>query len=72
MSVAGGPVVETATVSAGHDGRAELVVYLRHVNGATSTISLDEEALGALFAAGTVTSVDDLPGRSWADLTSTR
>jgi hypothetical protein len=69
--VEGGPVVEAATVCPGHDGRAELVVALRHPNGATSTISLDEDALGELLASGVVTSLDDLPGRRWADLTTT-
>ena len=68
----GGAVVETATVGPGHDGRAVLVVGLRHPDGATSTISLDEEALGALLAEGTVTSVEDLPGRRWADLIAAR
>lgn len=66
--VALGPVVETAAVGAGHDGRAELVVALRHANGATSTLSLDEEALADLLAGGSVTSIDDLPGRRWSDL----
>jgi hypothetical protein len=67
-----GPVVEAATVGPGHDGRAELVVSLRHPNGATSTISLDEDALGALLASGAICSLDDLTGRPWADLTSIR
>jgi len=66
-----GPVVEAATIGAGHDGRAELVVALRHPNGATSTISLDEEALADLLATGALTSIDDLPGRRWADLSTT-
>ena len=72
MSDDSGAVVETATVGPGHDGRAVLVVRLRHPDGAASTISLDEEALGALLAEGAVTSVDDLPGRRWADLYPTR
>ena len=65
-----GPVVETATVGPGHDGRAELVVSLRHANGATSTISLDEDALGELLASGAVSSLDDLPGRRWSELST--
>jgi hypothetical protein len=68
----GGPVVEEATVGPGHDGRAELVVVLRHVNGATSTISLDEAALDELLASGAVSSLDDLPGRRWAELSTIR
>ncbi len=63
-----GPVVESATVGPGHDGRAELVVALRHHNGATTTMSLGEDALTGLLASGVVTSLDDLPGRAWSDL----
>jgi hypothetical protein len=63
-----GPVVETAFVGPGHDGRAELVVSLRHPNGAHSTISLDEEALAGLLARGAITSLEDLTGREWSAL----
>jgi hypothetical protein len=61
-----GPIVTSTAIGPGHDGRAELVVTLRHPNGATSTISLDEEALGALLARGDVATLDDLVGRPWA------
>jgi len=71
-SDASGPVVQGATVGAGHDGRAELVVSLRHPNGSTSTISLDEAALDELLSSGAVTSLDDLPGRRWAELSTIR
>jgi hypothetical protein len=67
---ASGPVVESASVGPGHDGRAELVVALRHPNGARSTISVDEEALADLLARGVITSLDDLTGRDWAELTA--
>jgi hypothetical protein len=72
MSTDGGPVIETATVGPGHDGRAELVVAQRHANGANSTISLDEDALAELLASGAVSSLDDLPGRRWAELSPVR
>ena len=65
-----GPIVESATVGPGHDGRAELVVVLRHPNSATSTISLGEEALADLLASGSVTSLDDLAGRHWSELSA--
>lgn len=68
MSAPAGPVVVSTAIGPGHDGRAELVVTLRHPNGATSTISLDEEALGALLARAEVASLDDLVGRPWAEL----
>lgn len=67
-----GPVVTDATVGPGHDGRAELVVSLRYANGATSTLSLDEDAVGELLSSGAVTSLDDLPGRRWAELSTNR
>jgi hypothetical protein len=68
VTPAAGPVVESASVGPGHDGRAELVVSLRHANGATTTISLDEEALAGLLASGVITSLDDLPGRTWSEV----
>lgn len=69
MTTPAGPVVESASVGAGHDGRAELVVSLRHPNGASSTISVDEEALADLLGRGVISSLEDLPGRDWAALT---
>lgn len=68
-AAARGPIVTAAAIGPGHDGRAELVVTLHHPNGAASTISLDEEALTALLARAAITSLDDLPGRRWPDLT---
>jgi hypothetical protein len=69
VTIVAGPVVESASVGPGHDGRAELVVSLRHPNGAHSTISVDEEALADLLGRGVITSLDDLTGRDWSELT---
>ena len=69
MTTPAGPVVESASVGPGHDGRAELVVSLRHPNGSHSTISVDEEALADLLGRGVITSLDDLTGRDWSELT---
>jgi hypothetical protein len=66
--VSGGPIVESASVGPGHDGRAELLVSLRHPNGARSTISVDEDALDELLSSGAITSLDDLAGRDWSAL----
>lgn len=63
------PVVDGTAIGPGHDGRAELVVRLRHANGVHSTISVDEEALERLLAQRDVSSIDDLAGRRWPDLT---
>jgi hypothetical protein len=72
VTTAAGPVVEAASVGPGHDGRAELVVSLRHPNGAHSTISVDEEALADLLGRGDISSLDDLTGRDWSELTGDR
>ncbi len=63
------PVVDGTSIGPGHDGRAELVVRLRHPNGAHSTISVDEEALERLLRRTDIMSIDDLTGRRWPDLT---
>lgn len=65
-----GPIIESAAVGPGHDGRAELVVALRHPNGACSTISVDQDALADLLERGEITSLDDLPGRDWSALST--
>ena len=62
------PVVAATSIGPGHDGRAELVVELVHSNGARSTISVDEDALGHLLDHTDVATVDDLLGRRWPDL----
>ena len=70
MTTAAGPspVVAATSIGPGHDGRAELVVELVHSNGARSTISVDEEALGHLLDHTDIATVDDLLGRRWPDL----
>ena len=72
MTAAAGPVVESASVGPGHDGRAELVISLRHPNGACSTISVDEEALAELLGRGAISSLEDLAGRDWSEVTAAR
>ena len=62
------PVVAATAIGPGHDGRAELVVELRHPNGARSTLSVDEEALTRLLARRDVSSLSDLHGRRWPSL----
>lgn len=57
--------ITRAVVVGGHDGRAEIEVEITYDNGATTTISLDEEACtGSLDEAG-VTSIDELVGQPW-------
>jgi hypothetical protein len=61
-------VVEGAEIVAGHDGAAELLVRLRHGNGAQSAMSLDAETAFDLMRAAGATSLDGLVGQPWRDL----
>ena len=58
-------VIAGVRIAAAHNGAAELVVILRHGNGATSEISLDEMAAAALLRACNAATTDELPGAGW-------
>jgi len=61
-------VVTGAEIVAGHDGAAELLVRLRHGNGAASHVTLDAgTGLDLLRAAGAA-SLDGLVGQPWRQL----
>jgi hypothetical protein len=62
-------VVEAAQIVAGHDGAAELMVRLRHGNGAASSVTLDPETGFDLLRAAGAASLDGLVGRSWREIT---
>jgi hypothetical protein len=61
-------VVAAAEIVAGHDGAAELMIRLRHANGATSSITLDPETGFDLLRAGAAASLADLVGLPWLAL----
>ena len=62
------PVIVSAEIAAGHDGSAELVVNLRHPNGALEPVVLDgQKGLDLMQRCGAAT-LDDLAGRSWRDI----
>lgn len=62
------PVIIGAEIAAGHDGAAELVLSLRHPNGAEEPVVLNaEKGLDLMRRCGAST-VDDLAGRSWRDI----
>jgi hypothetical protein len=61
-------VVAGADIVAGHDGAAELLVRLRHGNGAQSAQSLDAETAFDLLRAAGASSLDGLIGQLWRDL----
>jgi hypothetical protein len=62
-------VVEGAEIVAGHDGAAELLVRLRHGNGAQSSLSLDASTGFDLLRTAGAASLDGLVGQSWRDIT---
>jgi hypothetical protein len=61
-------VVTAAEIVAGHDGAAELLIRLRHANGATSAVTLDPETGFDLLRAGVAASLADLVGKPWLAL----
>ena len=61
-------VVEGVEIVAGHDGAAELLIRLRHANGATSAVTLDPETGFDLLRAGVAASLADLVGKPWLAL----
>jgi hypothetical protein len=62
-------VVEAAEIVAGHDGAAELLVRLRHGNGALSSVTLDSDTGFDLLRVAGAASLDRLVGRSWREVT---
>ncbi len=61
-------VIVAAEIAAGHDGTAELVLSLRHPNGAEEPVVLDaERGLELMRRCGAAT-LDDLAGRSWREI----
>jgi hypothetical protein len=64
-----GPVVTDTRLAPGHDGRAEVVVELLHPSGATTTISVDEDALARILVTTGATCLEELHGRAWTDIT---
>lgn len=63
------PFISGSRVGAGHDGSAELVVYVRFGNGATDSVTLDAGAAERLLALCGVDSLDGLVGQPWHHLT---
>jgi hypothetical protein len=61
-------LVVGAEIVAGHDGAAELLVRLRHGNGATSHVTLDAETGFDLLRAARAASLDGLIGQPWRRL----
>ena len=61
--------VVAAEIVAGHDGAAELMVRLRHGNGALSSVTLNPETGFDLLRAAGASSLDGLIGQPWRQIT---
>ena len=59
-------VICNVRVAAAHEGVAELVVTLKHVNDGLSEIALDELSVDALMRSCGATTADELVGHSWS------
>ena len=57
-----------AEITAGHDGRAELVVHVRHENGVVAPVMLDAETGFRLLAGRGANELAALIGRSWREV----
>jgi len=61
-------MIVAAGITAGHDGRAELVVQVRHENGVVSAVVLDGDTGLRLMAGAGSDDIQTLVGRSWRDV----
>lgn len=59
------PVIDMITTRAAHDGEEELIVWLRHGNGARSEVTLDRHAAAALLGGCEAADPQTLIGHSW-------
>ena len=62
------PRIEGARVAPGHDGHAELVLLLRHGNGASDRLTLDAAAAERLLERCGVDDIAALAGQDWRHL----
>ena len=63
-------VIVSAVIAPGHDGAAELMVRLRHPNGAEDTISVDAEIGFRLMRNCGAGDLSGLAGQSWRRMMS--
>ena len=59
-------MIDTVRIAAAHEGVAELVVTLKHGNGGTSEVALDQLAADALLKSCAVSAPEQLTGHSWS------
>lgn len=63
--MSGAATIEHAVIGAAHDGEAELVVTLRHANGAQETLALDANTAFHLMNTCGVSDAAGLAGHPW-------
>jgi hypothetical protein len=61
-------VIVGVEIAAGHDGTAEMVLQVRHENGVTAPVVLDQETGFDLLKACGATSACALVGRPWREI----
>jgi hypothetical protein len=62
------PFIEAAEISPGHDGAAELVLFVRYPGAGRQTVTLDADAAEVLFEHTQTGDVSALQGVPWHHL----
>ena len=62
------PIIVGVEIAAGHDGTAEMVVSIRHENGAVAPVVLDQDTSLDLMRACGAESAAALIGRPWREV----
>ena len=62
------PFIEAAEIAPGHDGAAELVLFVRYPGAGRQTVTLDADAAEVLFQHTQSGDVNALHGVSWHHL----
>jgi len=62
------PFIEAAEISPGHDGAAELVLFVRYPGAGRQTVTLDADAAEVLFEHTQTGDVSALRGVPWHHL----
>lgn len=61
-------VIERAEIAAGHDGSAELALFIRYENGVTGHVVLDADTGFSVMRACGAADLASLIGRSWREV----
>lgn len=61
-------VIERAEIAAGHDGTAEMALFIRHENGVVGQVVLDADTGFSVMRACGATDLQSLIGRSWREV----